>query len=277
MKTREKVASVIMSPLDWWNRAFQPPTSQYYNSPVTVDGSTSPGFEAVKTAFRKNFDTGQERGSQLCVVWRGKRVVDLWGRQGHEYDYGADSLQICMSCTKVLTSICVAMAVDRGHFQFEDKVSKHWPEFGQNGKESTTIADVLRHDGGLMHFTFRPLTLEDIADYKLIARVIEEAPSDTEFNTTPVPTSRAYHSVTRGFILNALFRKTVGMTIGQFVRTEVVPKLKLSEDHGFGEVVDDSLFLGVTSAEYSRLTRTNRIAPLGVVSPYKLVGQVHTE
>ena len=33
--------------------------------------------------------------------------------------------------------------------RYEDKVSKHWPEFGQNGKEEVTIADVLRHEAGL--------------------------------------------------------------------------------------------------------------------------------
>ena len=33
--------------------------------------------------------------------------------------------------------------------RYEDKVCQHWPEFGQNGKEEVTIADVLRHEAGL--------------------------------------------------------------------------------------------------------------------------------
>ena len=32
---------------------------------------------------------------------------------------------------------------------YEDKVSQHWPQFGQSGKEEVTIADVLRHEAGL--------------------------------------------------------------------------------------------------------------------------------
>jgi CubicO group peptidase (beta-lactamase class C family) len=39
--------------------------------------------------------------------------------------------------------------VDLGRLQYSDKVVKHWPEFGQNGKENITVADVMRHEGGL--------------------------------------------------------------------------------------------------------------------------------
>ena len=80
--------------------------------------------------------------SQFCVYWRGEKVVDLWGSQAHEFEYGPDSVQVCMSCTKVLTSICVAMAVDRGYFKYEDTVAQHWPEFAQNGKGHITVAQV---------------------------------------------------------------------------------------------------------------------------------------
>ena len=28
------------------------------------------------------------------------------------------------------------------------RISKHWPEFGQNGKEDVTVADLMRHEVG---------------------------------------------------------------------------------------------------------------------------------
>ena len=45
------------------------------------------------------------------------------------------------------------MLYDKGLFKFEDKVTKYWPEFGQNGKEELRICDVLRHESGLSYFT----------------------------------------------------------------------------------------------------------------------------
>ncbi|VDK65670.1 unnamed protein product [Gongylonema pulchrum] len=42
-------------------------------------------------------------------------------------------------------AICFAMLVDRGLVAYEDQVSKHWPEFGQNGKEDITIEMLLAH------------------------------------------------------------------------------------------------------------------------------------
>ena len=46
-----------------------------------IDGFTSPKFAAVKAAFAKNFDDGQDVGASVAVVHRGEVVVDLWG--GH--------------------------------------------------------------------------------------------------------------------------------------------------------------------------------------------------
>ena len=38
----------------------------------------------------------------------------------------------------------------------------YWPEFGANGKDELTLADILRHEGGLSKFDTQ-LTQEDLA------------------------------------------------------------------------------------------------------------------
>ena len=57
----------------------------------------------------------------------------------------------------------MAVAADRGLFNYNDRVSKLWPAFAQNGKDRITIADVLRHDAGLHTFS-KQITEEDVAD-----------------------------------------------------------------------------------------------------------------
>ena len=75
----------------------------------------------------------------------------------------------------------MAMAVDRGWLNYTDKISQHWPEFasgGQEGKKEVriwntncsivtikllfqlTIADVLRHEGGMPVFS-EQMNIED--------------------------------------------------------------------------------------------------------------------
>ena len=92
--------------------------------------------------------TGADVNAQLCVYVGGDLVVDLWGSADAYYEpdpnYGADSLQTVFSSTKTLAALCIACLVDRGLIDYEDKVSKHWPEFAQNGKEHIKICDVLR-------------------------------------------------------------------------------------------------------------------------------------
>ena len=52
--------------------------------------------------------------------------------------------QIVFSSGKSVGAFVVALMVERGLLNYEDKVAKHWPEFGQKGKQDLTVADVLR-------------------------------------------------------------------------------------------------------------------------------------
>ena len=35
--------------------------------------------------------------------------------------------------SKSLTAICIAMLVEKGLLRYHEKISSHWPEFGQQG------------------------------------------------------------------------------------------------------------------------------------------------
>jgi CubicO group peptidase (beta-lactamase class C family) len=82
----------------------------------------------------------------LCVYVKGEKVIDLWGSAGLSRDpkYGPDTLQIVFSSTKSVTAICIAILVERGHLDYDEKVTKHWPKFGKNGKENLKLCDILR-------------------------------------------------------------------------------------------------------------------------------------
>lgn len=105
----------------------------------TVGGTVAPGYERVREAFESNYRAGLERDSQLCVYKDGEVVVDLFGsnhalstcldEESSATEYGPETLQIVFSSTKTVTSAVFALAADRGVLDYNDKVSKHWPEF----------------------------------------------------------------------------------------------------------------------------------------------------
>ena len=47
---------------------------------VAIEGSVSPGWEKVRTAFAENFAQRDELGASCCVTYRGEVVVDLCTR-----------------------------------------------------------------------------------------------------------------------------------------------------------------------------------------------------
>ena len=48
------------------------------------------------------------------------------------------------SSGKSVSAFIIALMVERGLLTYDDKVSEHWPEFGQKGKQDITVAELLR-------------------------------------------------------------------------------------------------------------------------------------
>lgn len=46
---------------------------------------------------------------------------------------------------QAIGALCIALLVDKGLVKYSDLVSKYWPEFAQNGKESITIDWIMSH------------------------------------------------------------------------------------------------------------------------------------
>lgn len=183
-----------------------------------VQGEVSAGYESVRDIFQENFDTGREDSAQLCVYLGGEKVVDLWGSQNPAYT--ADTLTTVFSSTKSLTAIAMAALYDEGLLSYDARIVEYWPEFGQKGKEQTTVADLMRHEAGLA--TAGPVSVEDCLPKNLrlnkVGKMLEE--SEQEW---PEEGRRQYHGNSRGWIANEIFRRVhpEGSTIGEFLRSKV--------------------------------------------------------
>ncbi|RIB03586.1 beta-lactamase/transpeptidase-like protein [Gigaspora rosea] len=179
-----------------------------------VQGYIVPEFIDVKKAFIKNFEDGSEVGSSVAVYYNGKLVVDLYGGYADleaMREYNKDTLQLVFSSTKTLSSIMIAYLVDRGLLNYDEKISKYWPEFAQGNKENVTLLDLVNHRAGVTYLD-RQLTKSELEDLDKLAKILAAQPHS--FDGVPL---RAYHAATRGWYLNEIVRRVdpKHRTIGQ--------------------------------------------------------------
>ena len=190
-----------------------------------IEGSVAPGFESVKTLFEKEMKTKAEDKAQLCVYHQGKKVVDLWASK--QKDFSPDALITIFSSGKTLEAIALAHLVDKGLLDYNARIADYWPEFANNNKGNITIADLMRHEAGLVDFnhTFEPEhLLSNNLRENAVGSIIEGLPAKISSNPD---LKRNYHALTRGWVANEIFRRveSSGQTLGEYVRQELAEPL----------------------------------------------------
>src|SRR4026209_2481370 len=170
----------------------------------TVEGAVSGGLEAVREAFAQNFERRGELGGACCAYRHGEKVVDLWGgvrnkQTGEPWE--RDTMVLVYSATKGLAAMTMALAHSRGWLDYEERVSRYWPEFAQNGKETITVRQLLAHLAGLFALDV-PVDRSVVADLDRLAVVLARQ--------KPVwkpGTRQAYNGITLGYYEGELLRR----------------------------------------------------------------------
>jgi CubicO group peptidase (beta-lactamase class C family) len=188
-----------------------------------IDGALHPDFHPVVRALREQL-RGYPGGAAVCVYHRGECVVDLWGgrrdRGGRPWEH--DTMAPSFSTTKGVASTLVHVMRDRGALDYDDPVAKHWPEFGQAGKERITVRHVLAHQSGLYHIRQMIDDARRMLDWEHMIHAIEKAEPVHE------PGARTgYHGLTYGFLVGELLRRVSGRSFPELVESEIAEPLGL--------------------------------------------------
>jgi CubicO group peptidase (beta-lactamase class C family) len=175
-------------------------------------------FKRVRDEFVRNFTDRGEVGAAVSVIAGGRRVIDLWGgtaRAETGEPWREDTIVHVWSCTKGATALCAHILAARGLLDLDALVTDYWPEYGQNGKEATTVAMLLSHQAGVPAVR-DPLPAGAFYDTGFMTDTLAAEPPFWE------PGSRhGYHALTFGFLVGELIRRVSGQTLGEFFRTEV--------------------------------------------------------
>ncbi len=205
---------------------------------------------AVESAIRDRQAPGA-----VVLVFRADEVIyrEAFGDAAVEPErrpMSADAVFDLASLTKpIATATSIMVLADRGVIALDDPVAKHLPEFGNNGKEKITIADLLLHRGGLIadnhlrdYTSGRQQAWVNIANLKLSA---------------PVGTRFIYSDV--GFIVLAeLVERLEGKRLNQFANEAIFEPL------------------GMKSTAYKPPAEwKGRIAPTHIRDGEWMIGDVH--
>lgn len=194
------------------------------NAQLHINGTTANGWEFVRDLFRDNFEKDRDLGGSVAVYYQGKLVVDLWGgwfNQSKTEPYDNDTLQLVFSTSKGLTATAVALCVQRGLLNYSALVTDYWPEYAQNGKGNTTVADIMSHRAGLANDSSE---FDQYLNWTAMIHKLEQAPPQW----TP-GTAHGYHALTYGWLAGELVRRVdpKNRTLGQFILDEIAKPLEI--------------------------------------------------
>ncbi|MGI9577599.1 MAG: serine hydrolase domain-containing protein [Microthrixaceae bacterium] len=201
-----------------------------------MDGFAHNDFRAVEDAFRRQLKR-TDGGAAVCIYHRGEPVVDLWGGDRTEdAPWESDTVAMCFSTTKGISSTALHILADRGEVDYDERVATYWPEFAANGKADITVRHVLTHSAGL----HRIRSLVDhgtrLHDWDHMVEALAAAEPAYE------PGSRhGYHALTYGWLVGEIIRRVSGQDIAAFVDAEIAQPLDL-----------DGLHIGLPPAERGR-------------------------
>jgi len=154
------------------------------------------------------------------VVREGQVVLDCG------FGCKPDSLFWIFSASKPFVALLVHLLAQRGELSLDDRVAEYWPRFGQHGKESVTIRQVLQHRSGLPVARGAARDALAMTDWDRAVRQIEQARLSWPPGQVP-----AYHFISYGFILGELVRQVSGVGVRDFLITEFLGPLGLRDIH----------------------------------------------
>ena len=201
-----------------------------------VQGVCAPGFEPVLDVFLENFTGRGEIGASLCARIGGETVLDLWGGMADPEagrSWTEDTVSIVFSNTKAATALCAHILAEAGDLDLDAPVVRYWPEFGQGGKQDTTVRMLLDHSAGL------PALRAPLADGAAFDWTVMVDHLAAEEPFWEPGTRTGYHGLTFGWLVGEVVRRVSGKSLGTFFQNAVASPLGIDYWIGLPEAEEE--------------------------------------
>jgi CubicO group peptidase (beta-lactamase class C family) len=203
-----------------------------------IEGTVHPGFARVAVALSRIVPRERPGGAAVCVYHRGECMVDVWAgtRDAGGTPWREDTLSFSYSTTKGVASTLLHVLADRGQLDYDERVTKYWPEFGAAGKEDVRVRQLLAHQAGLYDIRSLVDDAERMLDWRYMVRALE--------NAQPAHRPGAvsgYHALTYGWLVGELIQRITGKPLASVLQQEIAGPLGL-----------DGMFIGLPDEEHAR-------------------------
>lgn len=193
-------------------------------SPFDV-GMTRDNVEAIWNSVEGFYKTGLQPGMSLVIRRHGEVVLDraIGHAKGNEPTrYHGPSAEptllktdtpICLfSASKAITAMLIHKLSEEGKVNLYGRVADYIPEFGTNGKENITIAQVLSHRAGVPTIPMKNPDPSLLFRWTTVIDLINAGyAKDTE------SANQAYHAITGGYVLGEVVQRVTGKTVNQYL------------------------------------------------------------
>ncbi len=180
-------------------------------------------FTELEREMARQIDSGLRPSLQIAIDVGGELVFERALGDGATID----STYVLWSSTKPLVAVALLQLVEERRAALDDRVAKHFPEFGARGKERCTLAHVLTHRGGFPDS--KPATRAELLRISRDWNASLAFVCDMEALWEP-GTDRGYHQRSGWFVIGELVQRLDGRPLADALHARVLEPLGVPRD-----------------------------------------------
>jgi CubicO group peptidase (beta-lactamase class C family) len=196
----------------------------FADSPKQV-GLNPDKVQALMDRAARDVKEGVLPACQVAIARKGKiAAMQTFGRAvqgGVDKPATDETFFVAMSATKAVTASALWIMIQEGKMAPADPIVKYVPEYGTNGKESTTIEQLMIHTAGI------PVAPGSFKDWGIKQKRLERF---AQWRPDHKPGEKfIYHVQANYWPIAEAIERLSGMRIGEFVRRRIAEPLGLPE------------------------------------------------
>ncbi len=194
---------------------------------------------------------GLHDGAQVALALGNETpLLGHWGEAREGVPLDDLTLMHWLSSGKPVAAVAIMQLVERGRLGLDDPVALHWPEFGQNGKQSVTVFHLLTHTGG-----FRKVGVEwpQVSRQEFLDRIVN-MPLEPDWTAGE---KAGYHPSTSWHVLGELVARRDGRPFWQYIREDIFLPLEMP-DCWIGMPADDYAAIAERMSELRHTNTSDR-------------------
>jgi len=245
------------------------PASHFFAETPSEIGLNPDKVQALFDRAEREIKEGLLPACQIAIARNGKigamRTLGRAVQGGADKPASDETIFVTMSATKAITASAAWLLMQEGKLSPLDRVVKYVPEYGTNGKETTTVEQLLIHTAGI---PVAPGSPKDWGDRKRrlerFAQWRPEHPPGERF---------AYHIHTNYWPVAEIIERISGQDLRDFIRTRIseplgLPDLRIGVPRALQGRIADLKWVGepARDEEYKKLGVTPPRAGLSTIN-----------